>query len=205
MRHIEIIAGVGAGKTALGQALSTHGFSFIPEEFETNPFLHAFHQDPRSCAFEFGMTMLMMHYNRIQLPLTLPHRPVFDFSLITNEAYARSYLDFDLMKPALAATYIEAAQKAREQSIKPAARIFLQLRPVIQIERIRERGRALEREDRTTLPFLETLRHHLETIISQLDDDITLIELDAEAYNWVKSDEDKAAVARIVTDHLTSR
>lgn len=202
MTHIEIIAGVGAGKTSLGQALSDFAFSFIPEEFETNPFLTAFHQNPQSCAFEFGMTMLMMHYNRINQHAETPHQAVFDFSLVTNEAYARSYLDFGLLKPSLADAYIQAAQQARQESITPAARIFLQLHPDIQIERIRQRGRALEREDRTTLPFLHTLKTHLENIVSQLDDDVPLLTLDAATYNWVERMEDKATVARIVTSQV---
>ncbi|QQG36724.1 MAG: deoxynucleoside kinase [Micavibrio aeruginosavorus] len=198
MSHIEIIAGVGAGKTSLGKALSGYGFSFIPEEFETNPFLTAFHQDPRSCAFEFGMTMLMMHYNKINQRPQTDRQPVYDFSLVTNEAYARSYLDFALMKPGLADLYIRSTAQARKESVKPAARIFLELRPETQIERIRKRGRELEREDRTTLDFIRILQQYLGDIASGLNDGVPLIRLDAERYNWVDSEKDKAFAARFI-------
>jgi deoxyadenosine/deoxycytidine kinase len=202
MTHIEIIAGVGAGKTSLGKALSSYEFSFIPEEFETNPFLSAFHQNPRSCAFEFGMTMLMMHYNRINSPITTPHRPVFDFSLVTNEAYARSYMAFNLLNPVPGETYIQTARQMRRESKKPEARIFLQLSPQTQIERIRQRGRELEREDRTTLAFLHTLKNHIEDITNQLDDGVPVIYLDAEYYNWAAHQGDKSTVANIINQAL---
>lgn len=198
MSHIEIIAGVGAGKTSLGKALFGYGFNFISEEFETNPFLTAFHQNPQDCAFEFGMTMLMMHYNQINKQTKFPHGTVFDFSLITNEAYARSYLDFTLLKPALAELYIRTAVHIRQESKKPSARVFLKLSPETQIQRIRKRGRELEREDRTTLSFLYSLQGHLESITAGLQDSIPLIHLDAEAYNWVESEEDRASVASYI-------
>lgn len=202
MPHIEIIAGVGAGKTSLGQTLQQHGFAFIPEDFQKNPFLTAFHKDPWSCAFEFGMTMLALHYNGVNRDA--PHAPqtVFDFSLVTNEAYARSYADFELMKPELAQSYIAAAHTARRESQIPALRILLELSPVLQMERIRQRGREMEKEDRTSQPFIETLNSHIAAIIADLDDGVPLLTLDAAAYNWAAHNADQEKVATLITQTL---
>lgn len=196
--HIEIIAGVGAGKTTLGHALAQQGFAFSPEEFEKNPFLIPFHKDPWSCAFEFGMTMLALHYNQLNMPETGTPQTVFDFSLMTNEAYARSYADFKLMKPALAQSYIDAARTARHESRKPALRIMLELPPAIQMERIRQRGRDLEKEDRTSQPFIETLNRHIGTIVGEQNDDVPLLRLDAVAHDWVSTPSDSRKIASLI-------
>ena len=37
MSHIEIIGGVGAGKTTLGKCLAENGFTLVEEEFKANP------------------------------------------------------------------------------------------------------------------------------------------------------------------------
>lgn len=198
MGHIEIIAGVGAGKTTLGHALAQQGFAFSPEEFEKNPFLIPFHKDPWSCAFEFGMTMLALHYNQLNMPETGTPQTVFDFSLMTNEAYARSYADFKLMKPALAQSYIDAARTARHESRKPALRIMLELPPAIQMERIRQRGRDLEKEDRTSQPFIETLNRHIGTIVGEQNDDVPLLRLDAVAHDWVSTPSDSRKIASLI-------
>ncbi len=198
MGHIEIIAGVGAGKTTLGHALAQQGFAFSPEEFEKNPFLIPFHKDPWSCAFEFGMTMLALHYNQLNMPETGTPQTVFDFSLMTNEAYARSYADFKLMKPGLAQSYIDAARTARHESRKPALRIMLELPPAIQMERIRQRGRDLEKEDRTSQPFIETLNRHIGTIVGEQNDDVPLLRLDAVAHDWVSTPSDSRKIASLI-------
>lgn len=202
MSHIEIIAGVGAGKTSLGKALQQQDFVFIPEEFENNPFLIPFHQDPWSCAFEFGMTMLALHYHQLHKEEIKSPYTVFDFSLITNEAYARSYADFELMKPSLSGSYIEAAHTARHEARKPSLRILLELPAAIQMERIRQRGRELEKEDRTSQAFIETLNNHIAHIIAGLDDHVPLLRVDAAAYNWVKNSDDGKIVADLVTQAL---
>lgn len=195
MGHIEIIAGVGAGKTTLGQALARRGLAFSPEEFEKNPFLVPFHKDPWSCAFEFGMTMLALHYNQLNMQETPAAQTIFDFSLITNEAYARSYADFKLMKPALAQSYIDAAHTARHESRKPALRILLELPSSVQMERIRQRGRELEKEDRTSQPFIETLNRHIAAVVSELNDGVPLLRLDAVAHDWVSNPADEKTIA----------
>lgn len=198
MGHIEIIAGVGAGKTTLGQALAQQGFAFSPEEFEKNPFLAPFHKDPWSCAFEFGMTMLALHYNQLNMPEAGTPRTVFDFSLMTNEAYARSYADFKLMKPGLAQSYINAARAARHESRKPALRIMLELPAAVQMARIRQRGRELEKEDRTSQPFIETLNRHIGAIIDQQNDNVPLLRLDAVAHDWVNHPATAGKIADLI-------
>ena len=198
MGHIEIIAGVGAGKTTLGHALAQQGFAFSPEEFEKNPFLTPFHKDPWSCAFEFGMTMLALHFNQLNMQPQPTIPSIFDFSLVTNEAYARSYADFKLMKPALAQSYIEAARTARNESVKPALRIMLELPSGVQMERIRKRGRELEKEDRTSQPFIETLNRHIAAITSELNDNLPLLRLDAVHYDWVNNPADSQKIASMI-------
>lgn len=202
MSHIEIIAGVGAGKTTLGRCLAGHGFTLVEEEFESNPFLESFHKDPFSCAFEFGMTMLMMHYNRINHHAPITDHPVFDFSLVMNEGYARTYVDYGLIRPELGEAYVRLAQTARQQAVKPALRVYLDIAPEEQLRRILKRGRPLEKE--TPLDFLHKLKNHLGQVISSLDDGVRLMTLDAGAYNLADSAHDKQIVGNMVVQALES-
>ena len=202
MSHIELIAGVGAGKSALAKCLKEHGFTHVPEIFETNPYLEKFQKNPFSCAPEFGMEMLKLHADRINTVAKDGEKQVFDFSMVTNEAYARTWKQFGMfmLKRKEGAAYMQACRDVRETTKKPALRIYLKLSAETQKERILKRGRELEKG--TPKLFLSTLKKNLEKVMDTVDDGVPLLVIDAEKYDWVNSAEDKKEVVRIIREAL---
>lgn len=67
LKYIAIEGVIGAGKTSLAEKLSqTLGAKTIYEEFEQNPFLEEFYQDPERFAFQTQIFFLLSRYRQQQ-------------------------------------------------------------------------------------------------------------------------------------------
>ena len=203
MPHIEIIGAFGAGKSALAECLRDGAtYEYVRDEFESNPFLKRFNADPLSCALGFGTTMLLMHADQIRTNADPAKNQVFDFSLVTNKAYAQMYQGFGLFSERAGAQYIELCQTVRDEAIKPVLRIYLDLAPEEQEARILKRGRE---NDAKPLFILQTLKAALDDAVAGISDGIPLLRLDAKKYDWVNSSADKDAVVRLVAEAMSQQ
>jgi len=67
IRHIAIEGVIGAGKTTLAQMLSQRlGARLVKEQFEQNPFLPKFYEDPEHYAFQTQIFFLLSRYKQQQ-------------------------------------------------------------------------------------------------------------------------------------------
>ena len=68
LRYIAVEGVIGVGKTSLVARLTqTLGAKAIYEEFEKNPFLEEFYEDPERYAFQTQLFFLMSRYKQQQL------------------------------------------------------------------------------------------------------------------------------------------
>ncbi|HRE75495.1 MAG TPA: deoxynucleoside kinase [Flavobacteriales bacterium] len=143
-RFVAIEGNIGSGKTTLAKKLSTHwNARLVLEEFEDNPFLPRFYEDPRRHAFPLEMYFLAERFRQLSgeniQPDLFSRMTVSDYYLEKSLIFARNNLDdtefqlfqrlYDIMFRSLA---------------KPDLIVFLHL-PVEQLLRnIKKRGRSYE-------------------------------------------------------------
>jgi deoxyadenosine/deoxycytidine kinase len=85
LRYIAVEGVIGAGKTTLARMLAKHaGARMVLEEFEENPFLPAFYEDPERWAFQ---TQLAFLASRFRQQKTLATRDLFQQQLVSDYTF----------------------------------------------------------------------------------------------------------------------
>jgi deoxyadenosine/deoxycytidine kinase len=134
---------VGAGKTTVATGLAKHRkCSLLLEDFESNPFLRAFYEDPIENAVETEFAFLLLHFHQLRRhsQLSLNSEIVSDFHLVKDLLYANVNLMDRGAKTIFAELYEFCSKK-----ISPAALlIFLSASTELLVRRIAERNRSFE-------------------------------------------------------------
>lgn len=143
-RFVAIEGNIGSGKTTLAKKLSTHwNARLVLEEFEDNPFLPRFYEDPRRHAFPLEMYFLAERFRQLSgeniQPDLFSRMTVSDYYLEKSLIFARNNLDY---------TEFQLFQRLYDimfrSLAKPDLIVFLHL-PVEQLLRnIKKRGRSYE-------------------------------------------------------------
>jgi deoxyguanosine kinase len=134
---------IGAGKTTLARAVANAlGAETLLEDFETNPFLQLFYEDPATCAFETEMTFLMIHYHQLA---TATHNInskkllVSDFTIEKGLVFSSLTLDDEGCR------VYSTAHCYLENNIPPPVLLIYVKAPLsVLYERIAKRGRSIE-------------------------------------------------------------
>ena len=145
LRFIAIEGVIGAGKTSLTKVLSNKMHAgTIYEEFEENPFLTKFYADPKKYAFHTQMYFLMSRYRKqreiAQIDL-FNSRVITDYLFVKDRIFAEVNLseeEFALYDKIYAILAVDVP--------RPDLVIYLQAGPEALYKRIRQRGRAYERD-----------------------------------------------------------
>ncbi|MFN3343936.1 MAG: deoxynucleoside kinase [Flavobacteriales bacterium] len=186
-RFVAIEGNIGSGKTTLANKLSAYcNARLLLEEFEDNPFLPRFYEDPRRHAFPLEMYFLAERFRQLSgenLQSDLFSRmTVSDYYLEKSLVFARNNLDdiefqlfqrlYDIMFRSLA---------------KPDLIVFLHL-PVEQLLRnIKKRGRSYEQS--ITAEYLSNIQQiymeHLATL-----KDFRILVLDYGSLDFAGSQDD---------------
>lgn len=136
---------VGAGKSTVAKGLAAWRRSgLLLEEFEINPFLRAFYEDPVGNAIETEFTFLLLHFHQLKSQVGAVSRSevVADFHLGKDLLYA----DLNLKDNRLKRLFTELYDACIEKTPRPALMIFLSATTGLLIERIRARRRGFELE-----------------------------------------------------------
>ena len=187
MARIEIIAGLGTGKTSLAKLLEGKGFVHIEEAFEDNPFLKQLYEDKQQSWLEYGVTNLMIHFNQARKNIKPDTDYVFDFSTVLDRAYAQAHLDINAISKKELKAYEHLDKVVREQAPDIDLRIHLKCSPDAQKKRILSRGR--EYEKGVSLDFLKMMDKYTQKYISQCNDGAKVLVIDTEKYNYVDNPE----------------
>ena len=136
---------VGAGKSTVAKGLAALRHStLLLEDFETNPFLRAFYDDPVGNATETEFAFLLLHFHQLknQAGTASKSEVVADFHLGKDLLYAH----LNLKDTRLNRLFTELYDVCIEKTPPPALIIFLSATTDLLVERIRARKRDFELE-----------------------------------------------------------
>ena len=148
MREFKFIAiegVIGAGKTSLTKILSNKLHAgVLLEEFEENPFLTKFYTDRRKYAFHTQIYFLMSRYRKQR---EIAQIDLFDSRLITDYLFVkdRIFAEVNLSEDEFA-LYDKIYSILSVDIPRPDLVIYLQAGPEALYKRIKQRGRAYERD-----------------------------------------------------------
>ena len=115
---------VGAGKSTVAEGLALSRESkLLLEDFESNPFLRDFYDDPVGNATETEFAFLLLHFHQLKSQAGTPQdsEVVADFHLGKDLLYA----DLNLKDNRLNRLFTELYDVCMEKTPRPALMIFL--------------------------------------------------------------------------------
>lgn len=136
---------IGAGKTTLARRLAADmNARLVLEEFEENPFLPRFYEDPERYAFSVELSFLAQRYHQLkritEQDLFHPHT-IADYSLGKSLVFARVTLPPDEF-----ALFLDLYGIMYSDLPRPDLIVYLHLELDKVRERIRSRGRSYEQQ-----------------------------------------------------------
>lgn len=147
MRNLYYIAlegPIGVGKTSLAQMLSRElSTRLVLEDFEDNPFLSDFYNDPERFAFQTQLFFLLQRYRQQQ---ELRQVDMFQKLLVTDYMFVKDRLFASLnLDEKEMQLYDTVANLLERNVIKPDLVIYLQADTDLLMENIAKRGRRMEK------------------------------------------------------------
>ncbi len=144
LRFIAIEGVIGAGKTSLTARLSqTLGAKAVYEEFEKNPFLEDFYNDPEHYAFQTQIFFLLSRYQQQQ---NLRQHDLFQQCMVSDYIFAkdRIFATLNLNEKEMK-LYDNLARIMEKDVVKADLVVYLQSSTNRLMEFIRKRGRKMEK------------------------------------------------------------
>jgi len=141
--HIAIEGPIGVGKSSLARRLAAHmGAELMLEKAEDNPYLERFYNDQPGYAFQtqvFFLFQRMRQVRELAQPGMFSKAVVSDFTLAKDALFARMNLGDEEYR-----LYSQMYAQVSRQLPQPDLVIWLQATPPVLMQRIRQRGIAME-------------------------------------------------------------
>ena len=152
--YIAIEGPIGVGKTSLAELLSKElGARLVLEDFEDNPFLPDFYNDPERFGFQTQLFFLLQRYRQQQ---DLRQVDMFQKLLITDYMFVKDRLIASLnLDDKEMHLYDTVASLLERNIIKPDLVIYLQADTDVLMKNIEKRGRNMERN--VTWEYIDAL------------------------------------------------
>ena len=152
--YIAIEGPIGVGKTSLAQLLSKElGARLVLEDFEDNPFLPDFYNDPERFGFQTQLFFLLQRYRQQQ---DLRQVDMFQKLLITDYMFVKDRLFASLnLGDKEMQLYDTVASLLERNIIRPDIVIYLQADTDILMKNIEKRGRNMEKN--VTWEYIDAL------------------------------------------------
>ena len=147
-RYLVIEGNIGAGKTSLASKLAAEtGSRLILEEFNDNPFLAKFYEDPGRYAFQLELSFLAERYQQIKTEMGQPD--LFGQSVISDYYLAKSFIFSKLnLKEDEMKLFEMLFSIINLQVPKPELYVYLHVSVEKLLENIELRGRSYEKNIR---------------------------------------------------------
>ncbi len=165
--RIEMVGGLGVGKSTLCQALEQIGFNCIYENLHTNPFLADCFQNPEAFRFPSQMWFVLSKYHEIR-KFEKPGRVnVLDQSVLNVKAYTNMLFhdDGQCRDPGALAIIRQCFDYMDFKTGRSGLLIYLKCSPQEQMRRIRSRNRAHEKD--VTLDYITTLQDAIDHVVNE--------------------------------------
>ena len=152
--YIAIEGPIGVGKTSLAQLLSRElGARLFLEDFEDNPFLPDFYNDPERFGFQTQLFFLLQRYRQQQ---DLRQVDMFQKLLITDYMFVKDRLFASLnLGDKEMQLYDTVASLLERNIIRPDIVIYLQADTDVLMKNIEKRGRNMEKN--VTWEYIDAL------------------------------------------------
>ena len=152
--YIAIEGPIGVGKTSLAELLSKElGARLVLEDFEENPFLPDFYNDPEHFGFQTQLFFLLQRYRQQQ---DLRQVDMFQKLLITDYMFVKDRLFASLnLDDKEMHLYDTVASLLERNIIRPDLVIYLQADTDVLMKNIAKRGRNMERS--VTWEYIDAL------------------------------------------------
>ena len=154
LNYIAIEGPIGVGKTSLAQLLSKElGARLVLEDFEDNPFLPDFYNDPERFGFQTQLFFLLQRYRQQQ---DLRQVDMFQKLLITDYMFVKDRLFASLnLGDKEMQLYDTVASLLERNIIRPDIVIYLQADTDVLMKNIEKRGRNMEKN--VTWEYIDAL------------------------------------------------
>jgi deoxyadenosine/deoxycytidine kinase len=176
--RIEMVGGLGIGKSTLCKAMETVGFNCIYENLKTNPFLADCFVKPEDFRFPSQMWFVLSKFHEIKKFEEPGRLNVLDQAVLNVRAYTNMlFKDED---PDALGIIDECFRYMELQTGKPDLLIHLKCSPEEQMKRIRGRNR--DHEKGVTLEYITELKDQLDHLVDNAKKDGYVVwDIDTEA------------------------
>jgi deoxyadenosine/deoxycytidine kinase len=162
--RIEIIGGMGVGKTTLCKALQKQGLHCIHETLEQNPYLELAYANPKVYGFYAQIAFILANFHVAAREQDDEGLTVLDYSTVTDRAYASMFLQGEGRRIAL-----EMIDFLEKREGRADLYLYLTCSPEAQLKRIRSRRRTHEK--RIGLEFVQMLESRIAANVQDLQRD----------------------------------
>lgn len=176
--RIEMVGGLGIGKSTLCKAMEKVGFNCIYENLKTNPFLADCFVKPADFRFPSQMWFVLSKFHEIKKFEEPGRMNVLDQAVLNVRAYTNMlFKDED---PEALSIIDDCFSYMEQQTGKPDLLIHLQCSPEEQMKRIRGRNR--DHEKGVSLEYITALKTELDSLVAQAKKDKYVVwEIDTES------------------------
>ena len=176
--RIELVGGLGIGKSTLCMALERIGFNCIYENLKTNPFLADCFLNPEAFRFPSQMWFVLSKYHEI-VKFEKPNQiNVLDQSVMNVRAYTNML--FGTQDPDALSIINQCFSYMEKQTGQPDLLINLKCSPAEQMRRIRGRNR--DHEKTVTLDYITQLQMEINMLVGAAKaDGQAVLDIDTEA------------------------
>ena len=176
------IAGIiGAGKSTLATALGEHlGFDVYYEPVRDNEYLADFYRDTPRYSFAMQVYLLNRRFQQHQEIIWRGRPAIQDRTIYEDSIFCKTLAESGLMDERDYRTYVELFRHMSNFMCKPNVIVYLAVSPERSIERIRARGREVEKG--ITHEYMQALYSAYEEFIEDISRVIPVIRVDYDRF-----------------------
>ncbi len=204
-KHFVLVAGnIGAGKTSLTERLGRRlGWRTAYESVIDNPYLADFYRDMKAWAFHLQIYFLGHRAEQHLALAQAPESAIIDRSIYEDaEIFARAALKLGAVTERDYETYRRVYELVVRSLPPPDLLIYLEAPVPVLLERIRARGREMEKG--ITAEYLELLESHYEEWMAAFDL-CPVLTIHTEDLDFVHRPRHLEIVVQRIQDRLTGK